>query len=241
MTAVELCDPLFRYICRLNRSARKGRSHDLGPVRSEVEGLLAELRAEAGRDVGLKSQFERLEWPLILFVDFMVRSSRLPFAHEWKPLAEARDEPAGDEVFFRLLDETLAEKSPEATERLEVFYVCLGLGYAGRYADQPEYLRQKMLACSARRRDRTEFDERARLCPSAYEHTDTRMLIPSIGLRLGAIAIVLIGLILALFIANVYLFRRTETELRTLLERILEQDRAVAEHVVPSATRSEGE
>ena len=42
------------------------------------------------------------------------------------------------------LDETLAEKGSEADERLEVYYACLGLGFQGWYAGQPEFLRKKM-------------------------------------------------------------------------------------------------
>ena len=50
--------------------------------------------------------------------------------------------------FFDLLDETLNDPSDEATERLKIFYTCLGLGFSGWYAGQSEYLRGKMLDIS---------------------------------------------------------------------------------------------
>jgi len=241
MTPVQLCDPLFRYVCRLNRSARKGGTHELGQVRSEIVNLLADLRSQAEQDPHLKTQFERLQRPLLLFIDYMIASSLLPFAREWQPLAHERDERAGDETFFQLLDETLAETTPEATERLQVFYVCMGLGFAGAHAGEPEYVRQKMLECSARLRDRTDFDERARICPDAYEHTDTRDLTGSLGPRLGAITIALIGLVVALFIANIYLFRRTARELEALLDNVFERDSHVVEVVAQPTAPDRGE
>ena len=58
--------------------------------------------------------------PLIFFVDSLISESTLPFAAEWnrKRLAYERNELAGDEKFFDFLDETLAEKGPDADERL---------------------------------------------------------------------------------------------------------------------------
>ncbi len=231
MTPVRLCEPLFRYVCRLNRSARKGGTHELSQVRGEVQALLADARSRADQDPRLTAQFERLQRPLRCFVDEVIAGSRLPFAGEWPPLAETPGEPPA-ETFFRLLDETLAETTPEAAERLRVFYVCLGLGVANGRGD-PETVRQKMLECAAGFRDRADLQERARLCPDAYEYTDTRDLTESLGPRLGAITIALIGLVVALFIANIYLFRRTGRELEALLDNVFERDRPAAEAVAP--------
>jgi cytochrome bd-type quinol oxidase subunit 1 len=40
---------------------------------------------------------------------------------------------AGDEKFFDLLEETLNDSSEDASERLAVYYTCLGLGFMGMY------------------------------------------------------------------------------------------------------------
>src|SRR2546425_2669384 len=56
-----------------------------------------------------------------------------PWGREWASLlAETQGEDNGGEKFFTLLDEMLAE--PERhVELLEFFYVCLALGFEGRY------------------------------------------------------------------------------------------------------------
>ena len=47
MTLLELCEPLFQYVCRLNRSARKGGSYEPTRVRAEIDALFEEAKAKA--------------------------------------------------------------------------------------------------------------------------------------------------------------------------------------------------
>ena len=98
-------------------------------------------------DPRLSEPGEEVELPLIFFVDSMISESSLPFAAQWNQnrLAYDRNELAGDEKFFDLLEETLKDQNDEASERLAVFYTCLGLGFTGIYFRQPEYLRKTML------------------------------------------------------------------------------------------------
>ena len=227
MTLLELCEPLFLYMCRLNRSARKGGSHEYARVRAEVEGIFKEMKAAADTEPGLVGQYERVEEILMFFVDSMVAESPLPFSSEWHGdrLAYIRNELAGDEKFWELLDETLQDRSSEATERLSVFYTCMGLGFTGFYAGQPEYLRKKMLQCSDRLQGIIDTDEERRLCPEAYEHLDTRDLIEPPGAKLLGIGLALLGLIITLFVANIYLFRITSDDLVKALQAIIEGEK----------------
>jgi len=130
MTLLELCEPLFLYICRLNRSARKGGAGlEYDRVRAEIEGIFKEIAARADAEPGLVSQYEKVEEVLVFFVDSMLSESTLPFAEEWhrNRLAYERNELAGDEKFWDLLDETLQERSSEATERLSIYRTPLHL------------------------------------------------------------------------------------------------------------------
>ena len=116
-------------------------------------------------------------------------------------------ELAGDEKFFDLLDETLADSSAEATERLKVFYTCLGLGFCGWYAGQPEYLRGKVSDIAARLRTGEMQSGQDRISPEAYQYVDTRDLIQPRLSRLGGLALVFIGLCLIVTTVEIYLFR----------------------------------
>src|SRR6185503_17508491 len=142
-------------------------------------------------DMRLSQQARKVELPLIFFVDSMISESTLPFAAQWNQnrLAYDRQELAGDEKFFDLLDESLKENGEEAAERLAVFYICIGLGFTGIYFKQPEFLRKTMLSIAPRVRHLVENHQTARMCPETYEGVDTRDLVQPPGSRM-----VLVGL-----------------------------------------------
>jgi type IV/VI secretion system ImpK/VasF family protein len=221
MTLLELCDPLFQYICRFNRSARKGGHHDLHQVRQEVKAMLAEMKGKAASQPGMSTQFEKIDIVLMFFVDFMIKSSPISNAGEWQELAFERKELAGDEKFFDLLEETLADRSEQANERLSIFYTCMGLGFTGWYTGQPEYLRKKMLECSTRIRGLIDTDQSSRICPESYENVDTSDLVQPPSASLVGIGIALLGLIIVLFIANAYMYRSSSSELTKALDGII--------------------
>jgi type VI secretion system protein ImpK len=227
MTILELCEPLFRKVCLLNRLGRKGGgSLDYEPLRLEIEELFSQARQVSQEDAELRLQWQKLELPLIFFVDSMISESGLALAPVWNRnrIAYERKELAGDEKFFDELDETLKDPSDEATQRLQVFYTCIGLGFAGWYAGQPEYLRGKMLDISQRIRSAMETDKSARICPEAYQNVDIRDLIQAPGLRLGGIAIVFAGLCLLVTIVEIYLFRAASLTLTDSLSAIIGQE-----------------
>jgi len=220
MTLLELSEPLFQYICRVNRSARKGGNYDMGQVQSEIKGMLAEAK---GKSLGanLSENWDKIELPLIFFCDFMIKASALPWAGEWKELAFERHEMAGDEKFFDLLEETIKDRSPAANDRLAVFYTCVGLGFTGWYTSQPEYLRRKMKEIAARLQAAGGgLGDVRRICPDAYEKVDSRDLVEPPGLKLVGIGIILFGLTFVLFFAYVFLYRDSAKALADSLKAV---------------------
>ena len=227
MTILELCEPLFRKICLLNRLGRKGGgSLDYDSLRLEIEELFSQARQVSQEDAELRLQWQKLELPLIFFVDSMISESGLAVAPTWNRnrIAYERKELAGDEKFFDQLDETLKDPSDEATQRLLVFYTCIGLGFKGWYAGQPEYLRGKMLDISQRIRSAMETEKSARICPEAYQNVDIRDLVQAPALRLGGIAIVFAGLCLLVMVVEIYLFRAASLTLTDSLSAIIGQE-----------------
>ncbi len=205
MTLLELSEPLFQYVCRVNRSARKGGNYELSLVQTEIKGFLGDAKNKA-LGANLTDQWEKMELPLIFFCDFMIKTSALPWAAEWKELAFERKEMAGDEKFFDLLDETLKDKSPSANDRLMVYYTCIGLGFTGWYTGQPEHLRRKMKEMAARLQAAGQFTDAQRICADAYEKVDTRDLIEPPGTKLMGIGIALVGLVVVLFVVYIVMY-----------------------------------
>ncbi len=219
MTLLDLSEPLFQYVCRLNRSARKGGNYEIAQVQADIKAMLAEAR---NKSVGenLSDQWEKIELPLIFFCDFMIKESALPWAREWKELAFEHQEMAGDEKFFDLLEETLKDRAPGANQRLAVYYTCIGIGFTGWYTSQPEYLRRKRKEIAARLQAGNQAADAARICADAYEKVDTRDLIEPPGTKLIGIGIALFGLIVVLFVAYGYLYHVRANELTGALSSV---------------------
>ena len=180
MTLIELCEPLFQYICRLSRSARMGCTLEMDQVRSDIKRVFEEMRARTSGAPELVGQYEKIELPLIFFVDFMVKESKLSFAAQWRELGRERNELAGDEKFFDLLDESLVDPSNAATQRLAVFYTCLGLGFTGVYTGQPETIRKLMTRISARISGMMDAEERGRILSTWEYVADYGYPVPSL-------------------------------------------------------------
>ena len=221
MTLPELCEPLFQYICRLNRLARKNYTMEISQVRSEIKKIFEEMKTNASNSPGLANQHEKIELPLIFFVDFMIKESKLNFASEWIELAREKNELAGDEKLFDLLDEELLDSSDAATERLAIYHTCIGLGFTGIYTGQQESIQRLMLKTSARISNLMDADEKSYICPEAYENVDTRDLVEPPGTKLLGIGITLIGLIIVWFIACFCLFKWTSDDVVKAIDTIV--------------------
>jgi type VI protein secretion system component VasF len=248
MTLLETTEPLFQYICRLNRMARKssvvptgettfvskagalprGVSLDYAVVRNEVKAILEDMQQKAAKDFRLASQVQKMELPLLFFVDAIISESSLPFAAQWNQnrLAYERNELAGDEKFFDLLDQDAKDPSEEASERLAVFYTCIGLGFSGIYFRQPELLRKTMFTIAPRIKRWLEADEAAKICPEAYEGVDTRDLTEPPSRKVLVISLIFVCLIFACLASYFWLYHRSASELTDAFSQIAPHDLA---------------
>ncbi|MHC4583113.1 MAG: DotU family type IV/VI secretion system protein [Planctomycetota bacterium] len=226
MTLLELCEPLFQYMCRLNRLARSGSTLEMDQVRNDIKKIFEAMKSEALNNAALTTQYEKIELPLLFFVDFTIKESKLIFAYDWYELGRERNELAGDEKFFDLLDENLEDTSNTATERLVIFYTCIGLGFTGVYTGQPESIKRLMSKISARISGMIDADEKSYICPEAYENVDARDFVEPPSTRLVGIGITLIGLIVVWSIAYFCLLKWTLDDVSNSLDTIIEHEKA---------------
>ncbi len=174
MSLLEICEPLLQYVCRLNRLGRRGGRQDWGIIRSEIKQIFADMKQKADQTPGMTGPYNEIEPVLVFFTDSMILNSKLPSG--WKPMSHERGELGFEEKFWDLLEDTMRDASEGATQRLSVFYVCIGLGFTGLYTGQPDYIRRKMLELASRLRGMVDADMSAKICAEAYENVDTRNL-----------------------------------------------------------------
>jgi type VI protein secretion system component VasF len=251
MNLLELAEPIFQYVCRLNRLARRsgtaakgdtsffskpatptspapvrGAALEYSVVRAEIKALLEDFVGRTGNDVRLANQARKMELPMIFFVDSMISESNLSFAQQWNQnrLAFERSELAGDEKFFDLLEDTLKENTEDASERLALFYMCIGLGFTGIYFRQPEYLRSTMQGIAPRIRHLVEAERAARICPENYEGIDTRNLVQPPSSRMVLVTMIFLCFTLATAFTYIVLYVKASKELRASLADVVRQD-----------------
>jgi len=225
MTLLELCEPFFQYVCRLRRSGRMGCTMEMDMVRNDIKRIFSEIKANASASIELITQYEKVELPLIFFIDFMIKESNLSFASDWYELGREKNELAGDEKFFDLLDLELVETSDAATQRLAIYYTCMGLGFTGVYTGQPESIQRLMSKISARISGMMDADEKSYICPEAYENVDTRDFVEPPSAKLVGIGITLIALIVIWAVAYFCLFKWTSDDLGKSLDGIIGQEK----------------
>lgn len=256
---LELCEPFFQYLCRLNRAGRLSaasgtpvsgatalfsKSSDGGfaasgsgprPIhlsfsaaRSEVLGILQEMSRKAASDYRLSEQVRQIDLPLKFFADSYIAESKLPFAAEWNNsrLAYEHNELAGDEKFFDIIEETLRDKGAEASERLAVYFQCLGLGFTGAFPNQVELLRKYMNDLTPRVQQLMDKDHLAQVCPEAYRGVDTTNLIPPESNNLVIVGIMFACFLVAAFVAFFSLYFQASKSLKTALEVVEQHDPA---------------
>ena len=223
MTLLDACEPFFHRICQLNQLARTGKpTPDFTSLRRELTNLFNATRDRIVSDPNLERHWSKLETPLIFFLDSMISESALPAAHEWnqKRIAYENKELAGDQKFFELLDQHLADESPDSTARLGVFYTCVGLGFTGWYAGRPDILRAKMAEMLRRLDPGIRTESHLRICPEAYESVDTRELIEPLPVTGTVMALLFGGLFFAFMVVNYFLYQQATVQLRDDIRQI---------------------
>lgn len=225
MTLIDLCEPLFQYVCFLNRIQRKGGQMEFSEVRQTVIDIFTAMRRESAGDPQLSAQYGKMELPLVFFVDSIISEAGWSVSAEWHQQRFAYDpsinEMAGDEKFFQLLDADLAERSQTAMERLVIYYTCMGLGFTGYFSGQPKVIRQKIDEIGLRIRDVFHSDPLQRVCPEAY-FADTRNLIEPPARKLGVLAIAVVGLFMTLIVLNVIMYDVAFKDVRKVLDDIVQ-------------------
>jgi type VI protein secretion system component VasF len=141
----ELCRPVFICLCNYWQLNLAGFPPSLEQFRKDIEASLEDAQRNASRDPALIGDYERIERPLVFFIDFMVKEGSFPFNREWKELGRNYNELSGDEKFFNLLSEALGNSRARAT--IPLFYTMLGLGFEG--AQDRGFIEKTMRECAA--------------------------------------------------------------------------------------------
>jgi type VI protein secretion system component VasF len=224
----------------LNQQARLGLRLDVRRVQGELEDAFAGMRRQSSGGAGLAAEYERIELPLMFFVDNIICTSTMNIADDWERLAFKRNENNGDRDFFRKLDVAFDEGN---LEQLSVYYTCLGLGFRGEWTvDEggPEKLRALMLKLEDRLQRLDTFPEhleQGRLTGDAYKNVRKDMLTTPPVEPITKIVIALVGVIIVLGIMNAYVYKSESDLLVKKLQQAASADAPRPDVPHPDAAR----
>jgi type VI secretion system protein ImpK len=131
---------------------------DLETFRRRMKAALQEAEKEAGRAGYGPTEIREAEFAAVAFLDETILSSKDARANEWRksPLnIELFGQAIAGDVFFeRLVDIERRRDSPQLADLLEVYLLCLLLGFEGRFAPP---LRGEVYRITERLRARIEL------------------------------------------------------------------------------------
>jgi type VI secretion system protein ImpK len=164
--------PIFAMISALEASREYGQPEELALKTIQQLDYIREI---------LRSQNKNMDWvadaqyAVAAYVDEAINRSNWHGRDIWRQMplhARMRLQPNPGIVFFQKLGDWL--KSPsQPTELLEIFYVCMGLGFQGQYFNQPDTLKQ--IKQELLRKLLKDSNPPERLSPNAARLADERV------------------------------------------------------------------
>lgn len=114
------------------------RVHDPEDFRQRMKQALREIASSAARRGYAAEDVNEANFAVVAFLDEAILSAPDSSAEDWVGKSLGQDlfnQRSAGELFFKHLEKLRADRdSPELAEVLEVYYLCLLLGYEGKFA-----------------------------------------------------------------------------------------------------------
>lgn len=253
MRLIDLCDPIFELVCRVNRIGRRKGELTYADLRSDVVGVFLNTVALAKEEGELENKFKLVQKPLIYFVDSMIAESGIGCAAEWDAnrLAHYKKEEegseitgqekdfrdylesvfgengdyGGDQAFFEHSDKALVDGDIDV---IMVFYCCLGLGFEGFYSVMPrgkEKLRDELGKFAAKLKEASvNLDLQQKVTPDAYQYTDRTNLTVTAAPAMWGFVAVAVALAVFVVVVSGVIYNQVSSDLRESVKRVNEYE-----------------
>ncbi len=135
---------LVKLVCGLTTS----RPADAETLRTRCDSLLADYVSRCQRAGIPADHVDGAKYAWVALIDERILRSDLPITESWlsMPLQMRHYESfAAGEEFYTRLERWRHPQTNEAADVLEVYHLCLCLGFAGRYADDRGQERRRLL------------------------------------------------------------------------------------------------
>lgn len=142
VTLADLCGDLLAFALQLKKSSDPG---DAEAMRMKIDEQFRALETKARQSDVPQEDVQQAKYAICAFIDEMILTSSWGLKDSWadKPLQLAyfNDFSAGEEFYNKV--DTLRGAKKNAV--LEVYYLCLALGFRGKYVDLQGMEKKKVL------------------------------------------------------------------------------------------------
>ncbi|MHC5039634.1 MAG: DotU family type IV/VI secretion system protein [Planctomycetota bacterium] len=142
----DVCADLFRFAFTLEASF--GKEGDAEPVQRRVDEMFQDLDARAHQAEISLEEVQQAKYAIAAFIDERVLNSSLPFRNPWSsnPLQlKYFDDSAAGEEFYNRLDNLRHSTESRPSHALEIYFLCLALGFKGMHAGPQGVEKRKAL------------------------------------------------------------------------------------------------
>jgi len=131
----DICADLLTFIQSIRKAADPG---EYDPFRSKAEALFVSMEQRAKEADVPGPMIEQAKYALVGFLDETILQSSWALRDVWagSPLQlQYFNEFSAGEEFYNKLEGLRNSDDPKKLDVLEVYYLCLALGFKGKYAD----------------------------------------------------------------------------------------------------------
>jgi type VI secretion system protein ImpK len=142
---VEIAAPIAKQIADLGGDSVP---QDASALRARFEDLFRVFESRAIRVGYTEGEMGTAKYALAGTADEAILLSNLPVKDEWlgRPLQMVFfDDFSAGETFYEKLDAARTNRTPKAADVLEVFHLCLALGFKGKHGDARGAERRRVL------------------------------------------------------------------------------------------------
>jgi len=136
-----LVSPVFQRVLDLLQRVEEGEHPPLGPEREQILMALDEASRKAGSSTQLSHDFELAKHGLVYWIDEVLINSPWTHATEWRQHILEWDIYQERLRADRFYEKAHAAETLAGTDPLETYYLCVALGFRGKFVDQPADLR----------------------------------------------------------------------------------------------------
>lgn len=205
----EVCWPVFEFVTNFVRQLKYGTSPPPEQVRYEALSALRDAEDLARNDVVTERAWEdRVKAMMVFFIDYKMLNTDWEGRDYWfdgrfetDPEVLDRVESLGGEEFFEECDKIqkeyeLAERrdrrdKDELAEQLGLYFICLRLGFKGRYHDRPQevadYTRRLFMRLPAYTSTRGK-----EMFPDTYKQNQEVKVNYKLGMSLAMVLLILV-------------------------------------------------